>query len=99
MNEAERELCNDPPIDDDAVILHFMGSGASCQVYAKDIRNIAALNQPRPDDDAAQAHYDKMSLPYLGYELAGIIADVEHGRGFDATSLKTLKRVRAALHE
>lgn len=43
MIEAEREICGDSKIDDDAVILHFSGSGASCQVYAKDIRNIVAL--------------------------------------------------------
>lgn len=40
MVEADNELAGEPKIDDDTVILHFMGSGASCQVYAKDIRNI-----------------------------------------------------------
>lgn len=32
----------------------------------------------------------------LGYELAGVIADAEHGR-FDSVSLDTVKRVRTAL--
>ena len=40
MIEAQRECCDEPPIPDEAVVLHFMGSGASCQVYAKNIRDI-----------------------------------------------------------
>lgn len=39
MVNAEADLCNEP-IKDDAIILHFMGSGASHQVTAKDIRNM-----------------------------------------------------------
>jgi hypothetical protein len=33
----------------------------------------------------------------LGYELQGVIIDVEQGHGFDATCLETIKRVRDAL--
>jgi hypothetical protein len=33
----------------------------------------------------------------LSYELDGVIADVEHGNGFDAVCLQTIKRVRDAL--
>jgi hypothetical protein len=33
----------------------------------------------------------------LGYELAGVIADVEQGHGFDDVCLETIKRVRASL--
>lgn len=48
MIEAEQECCNEPKIPDDAVILQFMGSGASCQVYAKNIRDlIASFKEPR----------------------------------------------------
>lgn len=39
MIEAERELAGDPKIPDDAVVLPFMGSGASHNVTAGDIRN------------------------------------------------------------
>jgi len=38
MIEAERELNGEDRIPDDAVILHFMGSGASHQVTAAQIR-------------------------------------------------------------
>lgn len=42
MVEAQIEIEEKPPIPDDAVVLHFMESGASCQVYAKNIRDIIA---------------------------------------------------------
>lgn len=48
MIEAERELVKEPRIDDDTPVLQFMGSGASCQVYAKDVRNIANLDASAP---------------------------------------------------
>lgn len=41
MHEAQWELCEETPADD-AVILHFMGSGASTMVTAGQIR--AALS-------------------------------------------------------
>lgn len=38
MVEAEKELAGEPPIADNAVILHFMGCGASHSVLASDFR-------------------------------------------------------------
>lgn len=36
MHRAQAE-CIDEPIDPNVLVLHFMGSGASCQVFAKDL--------------------------------------------------------------
>lgn len=36
-------------------------------------------------------------LKRLGYELSGVIADVEQGEGFDQICLDTLKRVETQL--
>lgn len=36
-------------------------------------------------------------LHMLGYELQGVIIDVEQGHGFDEACLDTIKRVRNAL--
>lgn len=44
MTEAQAELA-DEPIPNSAVVLHFMGSGASHQVTAGDIRQMLAANQ------------------------------------------------------
>lgn len=53
MHEAHRECADLPPIHDDELVFHFMGSGASCMVFAKDIRAmVAALKlplMPQPD--------------------------------------------------
>lgn len=38
MIEAHHECAGLPPIDDNDLVLHFNGSGASCMVFAKDIR-------------------------------------------------------------
>lgn len=43
MVEAHQECAELPKIDDETVILHFMGSGASHMVFAKDIRAVVAL--------------------------------------------------------
>jgi len=37
------------------------------------------------------------NLQSQGYELLGVIADVEQGHGFDDVCLRTLKRVAGAL--
>lgn len=42
MVQAERELA-ETPIDPEAVVLHFMGCGASCMVHAKDLTEISGL--------------------------------------------------------
>ena len=55
--EADAQLL-DEPIKDDAVILHFMGSGASCIVTAKDIRNVCRLlagSDPKPQEQVQLA--------------------------------------------
>jgi len=39
MVEAQAKLSEDGPIPQDAVILHFMGSGASMQVTAQQLRD------------------------------------------------------------
>jgi hypothetical protein len=47
---------------------------------------------------ALAADAERVSVPReLHYELDGVIADVEHGNGFDAVCLSTIKRVRDAL--
>lgn len=43
MIEAHQECAGKPPIDDGELILHFNGSGASCMVFAKDIRAACAI--------------------------------------------------------
>jgi hypothetical protein len=53
--EAHREVCDEPRIPDDAVILHFMGSGASTQVTAADFRAMgAALAQTEQSEGGAR---------------------------------------------
>jgi len=39
MINIDNELAGNPPIADDAVILHFSGSGASCFLTKKDLDN------------------------------------------------------------
>ena len=43
MNEAHLECAGLPPIDDGELVLHFSGSGASCMVFAKDIRLVCKI--------------------------------------------------------
>jgi hypothetical protein len=45
MHEAERELVGDPPWKDDAVILSYMGCGASTTVTAGDIRRMLGVKK------------------------------------------------------
>lgn len=42
MVQAHQELAGDP-VDPEAVVLHFMGSGASCMVHAKDLTELCNL--------------------------------------------------------
>lgn len=52
MVEAEHELA-DKPIDPEAVVLHYMGCGASCMVHAKDLREVCAMLTSLQKGDAA----------------------------------------------
>lgn len=47
---AERELLGEPPIDDDQVVLHYMGSGASAIVTWGDLKELADADQKEQDD-------------------------------------------------
>ena len=40
MVEADRECSEDTPLEPAAVVLHFMGSGASAQVSVQDLRDL-----------------------------------------------------------
>lgn len=42
MVQADCELTGEP-IDPESVVLHFMGSGASCMVHAKDLSALCDL--------------------------------------------------------
>ena len=42
---------------------------------------------------------EKVTAKGLGYELDGVIADVEYGNGFDEVCLGTVTRVRVQLLE
>lgn len=49
MVQADSTLCGEEPIADDAVILHFMGSGASTRVTAGQLRalvDVCATKEP-----------------------------------------------------
>jgi hypothetical protein len=49
----------------------------------------------RPSEQPSPAK--RGSVRFQAYELDGVIADVEQGRGFDSICLDTIKRVRAVL--
>ena len=51
MVNAEAELCS-TPIDPEAIVLHYMGCGASCMVHAKDLNALCALIGPMLDNRA-----------------------------------------------
>lgn len=52
MIKAERNICEEPPLEPDQIVLNYMGCGASCMVTVQDIEDVcAALNKIESDID------------------------------------------------
>lgn len=68
MIETQEECLDRPPIDDGALILHFTGSGASCMVFAKDIREVCRIIR---EHKTAQAAPKPSVREWLDNELIG----------------------------
>jgi hypothetical protein len=52
MIKAEREICGDPPLEPDQIVLSYMGCGASCNVSVKDLDDVCgALDTIESDTD------------------------------------------------
>lgn len=52
MIKAEREICEEPPLEPHIIVLSYMGCGASCNVSVQDLDDVCnALNKIEGDTD------------------------------------------------